>query len=163
FSPLLFLTLEPPLVTPVAPPPSRPAPSRGAVAKGEGTGATRARGTNFGGAGGVREEANPEEDTAVSTQRPRPASSPSFPSVPQFPPRSPSRPVGAEPRSVPVEDTGVPGGVFGGVSSFGGARAGGTSTATPTPCTVRFLTRVQHLDRLEREEWEWFERARQLQ
>ncbi|CAI7781672.1 unnamed protein product [Closterium sp. NIES-54] len=89
-SPLLFLTLEPPLVAPVAPPPLRPAPSGvshvtpqsappqrpvpvvsggagGAAAEGEGTGAAGARGVGIGGAGGVREEATPEEDTAVST------------------------------------------------------------------------------------------------
>ncbi|CAI7842914.1 unnamed protein product [Closterium sp. NIES-53] len=118
FSPLLFLTLEPPPIAPVAPPPSRPAPSGvshdtlqssppqrpvpvvsggagGAVAEGEGTGAAGARGANFGGAGGVRLEATPEEDTAVSTQRPRPTSPPGFPSVSQFPPRSPPRPVAA--------------------------------------------------------------------
>ncbi|CAI7887383.1 unnamed protein product [Closterium sp. NIES-54] len=100
-----------PRVTPIflwtAPPPSRPAPSSvshvtpqssppqrlvpivsggagGAVAEGEGTRAAKARRASSGGAGGVRVETTPEEDTAVSTQRPRPASPPGFPSVPQF-------------------------------------------------------------------------------
>ncbi|CAI7747458.1 unnamed protein product [Closterium sp. NIES-54] len=107
FSPPLFLTLEPPPFAPVAPPPSRPAPSGvshvtpqsspphrlvpvvsggagGAVAEDEGTGAVRARRASSGGAGGVRVETTPEEDMAVSTQRPRPTSPPGFPSVPQF-------------------------------------------------------------------------------
>ncbi|CAI5493325.1 unnamed protein product [Closterium sp. Naga37s-1] len=88
FSPPLFLTLEPPPVVAVAPPPSRPAPSGvshvtpqssppqrpvplvsggagGVVAESEGTGAAGARGAGFGGAGGVREETTPEEDTAA--------------------------------------------------------------------------------------------------
>ncbi|CAI7767334.1 unnamed protein product, partial [Closterium sp. NIES-54] len=79
------------------PPPSRPAPSSvshvtpqsyplqrlvpevsgdagGAVAKGEGNGAAGAHVTNSGGAGDVRVETTPEENTAVSTQRPRLAS-----------------------------------------------------------------------------------------
>ncbi|CAI5514493.1 unnamed protein product [Closterium sp. Naga37s-1] len=186
FPPPLFLTLEPPPVAPVAPPPSRPAPSGvshvtpqspprqrpvplvsggagGAVAESEGTGAVGARGAGFGGVGGVREETTPEEDTAVSTQRPRPASPPGFPSVPQFPPRSPPRPVAAEPGGVPAGGSGVPGGVVGGGSGSGGAGAGDTSTATPTARTVRFLTRVQRLNRSEREERERFERARQQQ
>ncbi|CAI7914530.1 unnamed protein product [Closterium sp. NIES-54] len=109
-------------------PPHRPVPivSGGAgetVAKGEGTGAVGAHRAGFGGAGGVREEATPEEDTAVSTQRPRPASLPGFPSVPQFPLRSPPRPVTAEPEGVPAGDTGVPGGVVSGGSGSGGAGA----------------------------------------
>ncbi|CAI7846560.1 unnamed protein product [Closterium sp. NIES-54] len=58
---------------------------------------------------------------------------------------------------------GVPGGVVGGGSGSRGAGAGDTSTAPPTPRTVRFLTQVQRLDRLEREERERFERARQQQ
>ncbi|CAI7934079.1 unnamed protein product [Closterium sp. NIES-54] len=76
-----------------APPPSRPAPSGvshvtpqsfppqrlvpvmsgdagGAVAEGEGTGAAGACCASFGGAGGVRVETTPKEDTAVSTQGP---------------------------------------------------------------------------------------------
>ncbi|CAI7778699.1 unnamed protein product [Closterium sp. NIES-54] len=162
FSPLLFLTLEPPPIAPVAPPPSRPAPSGvshdtlqssppqrpvpvvsggagGAVAEGEGTGAAGARGANFGGAGGVRLEATPEEDTAVSTQRPRPTSPPGFPSVSQFPPRSPPRPVAAclgvfLPEA--LESLGV--------------------------LSVEVLV-LGHFDRLEREERERFERAQQQQ
>ncbi|CAI7830753.1 unnamed protein product [Closterium sp. NIES-53] len=111
-------------VTPQSSPPHRPVPivSGGAgetVAKGEGTGAVGAHRAGFGGAGGVREEATPEEDTAVSTQRPRPASLPGFPSVPQFPLRSPPRPVTAEPEGVPAGDTGVPGGVVSGGSGSG--------------------------------------------
>ncbi|CAI7899406.1 unnamed protein product, partial [Closterium sp. NIES-53] len=167
----------PPPVAPVAPPPSRPAPSGvshdtpqssplqrplrvvsggagGAVAKGKGTGAAEARRGSFRGAGGVRVDTTPEEDTAVSTQRPRPASPPGFPSVPQFPPSSPPRPVAAEPKGVPAGGTGVPRGVVGGGSGSGGAGARDTSTTTPTPRTVRFLTRVRCLDRLEREERE---------
>ncbi|CAI7928471.1 unnamed protein product [Closterium sp. NIES-54] len=135
----------------------------GAVAEGEGTGAAGAHRPRSGGAGGVRVETTPEEDTAVLTQRPRPASPPRFPSVPQFPPRSPPRPVAAEPGGVPAGGTGVPGGVVCGGFGSGGAGAGDTSTATPTPRTVRFLTRMQHLDRLEREDREQFERARQQQ
>ncbi|CAI7886427.1 unnamed protein product [Closterium sp. NIES-54] len=177
FSPPLFLTLEPPPVAPVSPPPSRPAlsgvshvtpqsspPQRpvpvasggagGAVAEIEGTGAAGAHGAGFGGARGVREEATPEEDTAVSTQRPRPASPPGFPPVPQFPPRSPLRPVAAELGGVPAGGIGVHEGVVRGGSGYGGAGAGDTSTATPMPCTVRFLTCVQRLDKLEREEQE---------
>ncbi|CAI7890095.1 unnamed protein product [Closterium sp. NIES-54] len=57
-------------------------------------------GANSGGPRGVRAETTPEEDTAVSTQRPRLASPPGFPSVPQFPPRSSPRPVAAEPGGV---------------------------------------------------------------
>ncbi|CAI7908194.1 unnamed protein product [Closterium sp. NIES-53] len=107
FSPPLFLTLEHPLVVPIAPPSSRPAmsgvshvtpqsspPQRlflvvsggagGAVAEVEGTGAVGACGDSSRGAGGVRVETTPEEDTALSTKRPRPASPPGFSSVPQF-------------------------------------------------------------------------------
>ncbi|CAI7767347.1 unnamed protein product, partial [Closterium sp. NIES-54] len=148
---------SPPLpVAPVAPPPLRPAPSSvshvtlqssppqrlvpvvsggagGAVAEGEGTGAARARRASSGGAGGVRLETIPEEDTTVSTQRLRPASTPGFPSVPQFPPSLPPRPVAAEPGGVPAGDTGVPWGVVTGGSGSGGAGAGDMSTATPTP------------------------------
>ncbi|CAI7780215.1 unnamed protein product [Closterium sp. NIES-53] len=121
FPPPLFLTLEPPTVAPVAPPPpfvSCPvrcvachsavvppvvsSPCRvsrgagGAVAEGEGAGAAGAGGVGSRGAGGVGMEVTPVEDTAASTRRPRPASPPSFPSVPQFPPRSSLWPVAAE-------------------------------------------------------------------
>ncbi|CAI7875614.1 unnamed protein product, partial [Closterium sp. NIES-53] len=151
-------------VTPQSSPPQPPVSvvsggAGGAVAEGEGTGAAGAHRPRSGGAGGVRVETTPEEDTAVLTQRPRPR----FPSVPQFPPRSPPRPVAAEPGGVPAGGTGVPGGVVCGGFGSGGAGAGDTSTATPTPRTVRFLTRMQHLDRLEREDRERFERARQQQ
>ncbi|CAI7886996.1 unnamed protein product [Closterium sp. NIES-54] len=164
FSPPLFLTLEPPPVAPVAPPPSRPAPSGvshvtpqssppqrpvpvvsggagGAVAEGEGTGAAGAHRASSGGAGGVRVETTPEEDTSVSTQRPRPATPLGFPSVPQFPPHSPPRSVAAEPGGVPARGTGVPGGVVGGgsgsraapaavsVEASGESRGGVTSAA----------------------------------
>ncbi|CAI7914683.1 unnamed protein product [Closterium sp. NIES-54] len=172
FPPPLFVTLEPPPVAPVAPPPSRPAPSGvshitpqssppqrpvpvvsggagGAVAEGEGTGATGARRASSGGAGGVRVETTPEEDTAVSTQRPRPTSPPGFPFVPQFPPRSPPRPVAAEPGGVPAKGTGVPGGVVGRGSGSGGAGAGDTSTATPTPRTQQSQSKRQ--ERVEEE------------
>ncbi|CAI7774430.1 unnamed protein product [Closterium sp. NIES-53] len=177
FSPPLFLTTEPPPIAPVAPPPSRPAPSGvshvtprssplqhpvlvvsggagGAAAEGVCTGAAGACGADLGGAEGVRVETTPEEDTTVSTQRPRPALPPGFPSVPKFPPRSPLRPVAAEPGGALVGGTGVPGGVIGRGSDSGGAGAGDMGTTTPTPRTVCFLTRVQRLDRLEREERE---------
>ncbi|CAI7756107.1 unnamed protein product [Closterium sp. NIES-54] len=68
----------------------------GAVAEGEGAGAAGAGGVGSRGAGGVGMEVTPVEDTAASTRRPRPASPPSFPSVPQFPPRSSLWPVAAE-------------------------------------------------------------------
>ncbi|CAI7766275.1 unnamed protein product [Closterium sp. NIES-54] len=112
----------------------------GAVAEGEGTRAARAHRASSGGAGSVRVETTPEEDTAVLTQRPRPASPPGFPSVPRFPPRSPPRPVAAEPGVVPTGGSGVPRGVVCRGSDSGGAGAGDTSTLTPTPRTVRFLT-----------------------
>ncbi|CAI7841071.1 unnamed protein product, partial [Closterium sp. NIES-54] len=87
FSPQVFLSSPPPPIAPVAPPPSRPAPSSvshvtpqsyplqrlvpevsgdagGAVAKGEGNGAAGAHVTNSGGAGDVRVETTPEENTA---------------------------------------------------------------------------------------------------
>ncbi|CAI7904893.1 unnamed protein product [Closterium sp. NIES-54] len=182
FPPPLFLTLEPPPVAPVAPPPSRPAPSGvshvtpqssppqrpvpvvsggagGAVAEGEGTGAGGAGGVSSGGAGVVGMEVTPVEDTAALSRRPRPASPPGFPSVPQFPPRSSLRPVAAEPGGVPAGGTGGPRGVGGGGARSRGAGAGGIGTVAPTPRTVRFLTREQCLLLLEREEHEWFERA----
>ncbi|CAI5488564.1 unnamed protein product [Closterium sp. Naga37s-1] len=142
FFPPLFLTLEPPPVASVAPPPSRPAPSGvshvtpqssppqrpvpvmsggagRAVAEGEGTGAARAGGVGSWGAGVVGVEVTPVEDTAASSRRPRPASPPGFPSVPQFPPRSSLRPVAAELGGVPAGGTGGPGGVGGGGAGFG--------------------------------------------
>ncbi|CAI7774291.1 unnamed protein product [Closterium sp. NIES-54] len=76
-------------------------------AEGEGTRAAGAHRPSSGGARGVRVETTPEEDTAVSTQRPRPASPPGFLSIPQFPPCSPPWPVAAEPGGVPAEGTGV--------------------------------------------------------
>ncbi|CAI7861428.1 unnamed protein product [Closterium sp. NIES-53] len=81
--------------------------ARGVVAEGEGTRAAGAHRPSSGGARGVRVETTPEEDTAVSTQRPRPASPPGFLSIPQFPPCSPPWPVAAEPGGVPAEGTGV--------------------------------------------------------
>ncbi|CAI7853761.1 unnamed protein product, partial [Closterium sp. NIES-54] len=57
--------------------------------------------------------------------------------------------------------TGGTEGVVGRGSGSGGAGARGMGTAMSTPCTVYFVTRVQCLDRLEREEREHFERARQ--
>ncbi|CAI7929240.1 unnamed protein product [Closterium sp. NIES-54] len=126
----------------------------GAVTEGVGIGAAGARGASSTGAGGVRVETTPEEDTAILTQRPWPASPLGFLSIPQFPRRLPPRPVAAEPGGVPGGGTRVPGGVVDGGSGSGGARAGDTSTAMPTPHTIRFLTRVQRLDKLEREERE---------
>ncbi|CAI5525948.1 unnamed protein product [Closterium sp. Naga37s-1] len=155
-------------VTPQSSPPQRPVPvvsggAGGAVAEGEGTGAAGAGGVGSGGAGVVGVEVTPVEDTAASTRRPRPASPPGFPSVPQFPPPSSLRSVAAEPGGVPAGGTGGPGGVGGGGAGSGGAGVGGTGTVAPTPRTVRFLTREQRLLRLEREERERFERAQQQQ
>ncbi|CAI7768885.1 unnamed protein product [Closterium sp. NIES-53] len=145
FSPPLFLTLEPLPVAPVAPPPSRPALSSvsqvtpqclvplvsggagGAVAEGEGTGPAGARGAGSRDVGGVRVETAPEEDTAVSTQWPLPGSPPGFPSVPQFPHRSPLWPVAAEPGGVPAGGTGDRGGVVGGGSGSRAAAAAAVS------------------------------------
>ncbi|CAI7730526.1 unnamed protein product [Closterium sp. NIES-53] len=163
FSPPLFLTLEPPPVIPVAPPPLRPAPSGVSHVTPQSSPPQRPLSVVSGSAGGVRVENTPEEDMGVSTQRPRPASPSGFPSVPQFPPRSPPQPVAAEPGGVPAGGTRVRGGVVGGGSCFGGAGAGDTSTVTPTQRTGRFLTRLQHLDRFEREERERFEREQQQQ
>ncbi|CAI7801479.1 unnamed protein product [Closterium sp. NIES-54] len=88
FSPPLFLTLKPPPVTPSSPPqrlvPVVSGGAGGTVVEGEGTGAAGARRASSGGARGVRVETTPEEDTAVLTQRPRPASPLGFPSVPRF-------------------------------------------------------------------------------
>ncbi|CAI7735772.1 unnamed protein product [Closterium sp. NIES-53] len=102
-----------------------PIVSGGAVAEGEGIGTAGARRASSGGAGGVRVETIHEEDTAVSTQRPHPASPPGFPSVPQFPPRSPPRPVAAEPGGVLAGGTGVRGGVVCGGSGSGGRSGSG--------------------------------------
>ncbi|CAI7758488.1 unnamed protein product [Closterium sp. NIES-54] len=88
----------------------------------------RVRGLQVGskGAGVVGVEVTPVEDTTASSRRPRPASPPGFPSVPQFPPHSSLRPVAVEPGGVPVGGTGGPGGVGGGGAGSGVARAGGT-------------------------------------
>ncbi|CAI7904255.1 unnamed protein product [Closterium sp. NIES-54] len=143
FPPPLFLTPEPPLVAPVAPSPSRPAPSGvshvtpqssplkrpvpvvswdagGATAEGGGTRAAGPGGAGSGGAGDVRVETFPVEDTAISTRRSSPASPPSFPSVPQFPPRSSLRPVATKPGGVPAGGTEDTGGVVAGGSCSGG-------------------------------------------
>ncbi|CAI7884026.1 unnamed protein product [Closterium sp. NIES-54] len=135
----------------------------GAAAKGGCTGAAGLGDTVSGGAGGVRVETFTVEDRAVSIQWPSLASPPGFPSVPQFPPRSSLRPVAVEPRGVFAGGTGDTGGVVAGGSCSGGAGAGDTGTATPTPRTVRFLTHVQRLDWLEKEERDRFERAQQQQ
>ncbi|CAI5960247.1 unnamed protein product [Closterium sp. NIES-64] len=111
---------------------------------------------------GVRMETTPVEETTGSTRQPSPASPPGFPSSPQFPPSS-LRPVAAELDGVSAEGTGDTGGVVVEDSGSGGAGAGDTGTRTPTPRTVGFLTHVQRLDHLEREERERFERARQLE
>ncbi|CAI7806358.1 unnamed protein product [Closterium sp. NIES-53] len=177
FSPPLFHTLETPPRRPGSPPPppqSCPASSGvshvtpqssppqcpvlvvsggagGAAAEGGGTGAAGPGCAGSGGAGGVRVETTPVEDTAVLTRQPHPTSPPGFPSVPRFPPRSSLRLVAAEPEGVPVEGTGDTGGDVTGVSGSGGAGARDTGIATPTPRTVRFLTRAQRLLQLERE------------
>ncbi|CAI7763381.1 unnamed protein product [Closterium sp. NIES-53] len=101
--------------------------------------------------------------SGASSRRPRPASPPGFPSVPQFPPHSSLRPVSAESGGVPTGSTRGTGGVVGGGSVFGGAGAGGAGNLAPIPRSVRFLTREQRHLRLEREEQERFERARQQQ
>ncbi|CAI7892112.1 unnamed protein product [Closterium sp. NIES-54] len=113
--------------------------------------------------GCVGMEVTPVEDTAASTRRPRPVSPPGFPSVPQFPPRSSLQPVATEPGGVPAGGTRGTGCVGGGCAGSRGARAGGTGTLAPTPHTVRFLTRDQHLLRMEREERERFEGAQKQQ
>ncbi|CAI7836907.1 unnamed protein product [Closterium sp. NIES-54] len=112
------------------------------VAEGEGAGDARAGGVGSGGAGGVGVEVTPVEDTAASTRRPRPTSPSSFPSVPQFPPRSSLRPVAAEPGGVPAGGTGGPRGAGSGGAGSGGAGSGGTCTVAPTSCTVLFLTQA---------------------
>ncbi|CAI7786149.1 unnamed protein product [Closterium sp. NIES-54] len=114
--------------TPQSSPLQRPVPvesggAGGAVAEGEGVGAAGVGGVGSGGAGGVGVEVTLVEDTAASTRRPRPASPPGFPSVPQFPTRSSLRPVAAEPGGVPAGGTGGPGGVGGGGAGSGGAGA----------------------------------------
>ncbi|CAI7866096.1 unnamed protein product, partial [Closterium sp. NIES-53] len=177
----------PPPVAPIAPPPpSCPAPSSvshvtpqssppqrpvtivsggvgGAVAEVEGTGAAGACGVGSGGEGGVGVEFTPVEDMAALTQRPRPTSPPGFSSVPQFPPRTSLRSVAAEPGGIPAGGTGGTGGVGTGAAGSGDTGAGGTGTMAPSPRTVHFLTREQRLIRLETEEWEQFESARQQQ
>ncbi|CAI7882955.1 unnamed protein product [Closterium sp. NIES-53] len=158
FFPPLFLTSVPP---PVAPCPA-PVLSRGAggaAAEGDGTRAVGAGGAGSGGAGGVGVETTHVEDAAVLTRRPRSASPPGFPTVPQFPPRSPLWSAAAKPGVVPAGGIGDTVGAVAGGSSYGGAGARDTGPRMPTPRTVRFLTPVQCLDRLEREEQEWFERA----
>ncbi|CAI7734713.1 unnamed protein product [Closterium sp. NIES-53] len=117
-----------------------PVPVASGIAEGEGAGDARAGGVGSGGAGGVGVEVTPVEDTAASTRRPRPTSPSSFPSVPQFPPRSSLRPVAAEPGGVPAGGTGGPRGAGSGGAGSGGAGSGGTCTVAPTSCTVLFLT-----------------------
>ncbi|CAI7920525.1 unnamed protein product, partial [Closterium sp. NIES-54] len=72
----------------------------GAAVDGGGTGAAGPGGLGSKGAGGVKVETFPMEDTAVSTRRPRPASPPGFPYVPQFPPCSSLRPATSKPTGV---------------------------------------------------------------
>ncbi|CAI7838287.1 unnamed protein product [Closterium sp. NIES-53] len=151
----------PPLGAPVAPPPSCPAPS--GVSHVTPQSSPPQRSVPFMSGGGVGAEVTPVEDTAASSRRPRPASPPGFPSIPQFPSCSSMRPVAAELGGVPVVGTGGPGGVGGGCTGSGGAGARGTGTMAPTPRTVRFLIHEQRLLWLEREERERFERARQQQ
>ncbi|CAI7729219.1 unnamed protein product [Closterium sp. NIES-53] len=135
----------------------------GAAAEGEGATAARAGGVGSGYAWGVGVEASHVEDMAASSRRPRPASPPSFPFVPQFPNRSSLQPVAAKPGGVPAGGNGGTGGVVGGVSGSRGAGAGGAGTLAPTPHTLRFLTSEQRLLQLGKEEQERFERARQQQ
>ncbi|CAI7907149.1 unnamed protein product [Closterium sp. NIES-54] len=131
FSPPLFLTLEPPPVAPIAPPPSRLAPSgvshvtpqsspperpvlvvsggaRGTVAEGEGTDALLAGGVGSEGAGVMGVEVTPVEDTAPSCRLHRPASPPGFPSVPQSPPRSSQQRVQLQSQQERVEEESWP-------------------------------------------------------
>ncbi|CAI7776421.1 unnamed protein product [Closterium sp. NIES-53] len=119
-------------------PPAASSHSRvgGAVVEGEGTGAAGAGGVGSEGAGGVGVE---------------------------FPPRSSLGSVAAEPEGVPAGGIGGTWGVGGGAAGSGVTRSGGTGSVAPTPRTVRFLTGEKRLIRLEREEREWFERARQQQ
>ncbi|CAI7866547.1 unnamed protein product [Closterium sp. NIES-53] len=135
-------------ITPQSSPPHRPVPvvcggAGGAAAEGGGTGAAGLGGAISWGAGGVRVETFPVEDTVVSIQRPSLASPPGFPSVPNFPPHSSLRPVAVEPGGVPAGGTGDIRGVVAGGSCYGGAGAGDTGTAMPTSRTLCFLTHVQ--------------------
>ncbi|CAI7919343.1 unnamed protein product [Closterium sp. NIES-54] len=107
------------------------------VAEGEDTGAAGASGVGPGGAGVVGVEVTPMEDTAASSQSPRPTSPPGLPSVPQFPPRSSLQPVAAEPGGVPGGGTGGLEGVSGGGAGSGVAGARGSGTVAPTPCNLR--------------------------
>ncbi|CAI7869935.1 unnamed protein product [Closterium sp. NIES-53] len=155
-------------VTPQSSPPQRPVPvvsgdAGGAVAEGEGTGDAGAGGVGSGSAGGVGVEVTPVEDTAASSQWPRPPSPPGFPSVPQFPPCSSLWPVAAEPGGVPAGGTRGLRAVGGGGAGSVGAGARGIGTVAPTPRTVRFLTREQRLLRLKREERERSQQRVQLQ
>ncbi|CAI7923209.1 unnamed protein product [Closterium sp. NIES-54] len=125
---------------PPSPPFWRLAPSvsggaGGTVAEREGTGAAGASGVGSKGARGVGMEDTPVEDTTASSWRPRPASPPGFPSVPQFPPRSSLRPVAAEPGGVPAGGIGGHWGVGGGGAGSGGVGAGGIGTVAPAPRT----------------------------
>ncbi|CAI7899601.1 unnamed protein product [Closterium sp. NIES-54] len=113
-------------ITPQSSPPQRPVPAMsggagGAGVEGEGTRAAGAGGVGSGGVGGVGVEVTPVEDTVASSRRPRPASPPGFPSVPQFPPRTSLRPVATEPGGVPAGGTRGPEGVGGGGAGSGGA------------------------------------------
>ncbi|CAI7840345.1 unnamed protein product [Closterium sp. NIES-53] len=89
----------------------------------EDPGAAGAGGVSSGGAGGVGVEVTPVEDTAASSRRPRPASPPGLPSVPQFPPRSSLRPVAAE-------SGGVPAGAVAAAVAAAAAAGGAVSLAT---------------------------------
>ncbi|CAI7821240.1 unnamed protein product, partial [Closterium sp. NIES-53] len=148
FSPLMFLTTDPPPSRPGSPSllasyPVKCVAHHSAVVphaasnpshvwgcgrcscKGEGTGAAGAGGVGSRGAGGVGVEVTPMEDTAASSRRPCPASPPGFTSVPQFPPCSSLRPVAVEPGGVPTRGNGGPKGVGGGGAGSGAAAAAG--------------------------------------
>ncbi|CAI7883529.1 unnamed protein product, partial [Closterium sp. NIES-54] len=155
FSPPLVLTLEPHPVVPVASPPSRPAPSGVLHVTLQSSPPQRRVLVVSGGAGGAVAEG---EDTGAAG-----AGGFGFGGAGVFPPCSSLRTVAAKPRGVSAGGTGGPGGVSGGGAGSWGAGAGGTGTVAPSPRTIRFLTREQHLLRLEREERERFERAQQQQ
>ncbi|CAI7785247.1 unnamed protein product [Closterium sp. NIES-53] len=147
-------------VTPQSSPPQRPVSvvfggAGGAAAEGGGTGAAKA---GSGGAGGAGVEVSLVKDMAASSQRPRPATPPGVPSVPQFPLRSSLQPVVVESGGVPTGGTVGHEGVCG--EGFGARDVG---PPVPTPQTVCFLICAQRLLRLEREELEWFESAQQQQ
>ncbi|CAI7868371.1 unnamed protein product [Closterium sp. NIES-53] len=155
-------------LSPQCPVPVVPGGAGGASAEGAGTRGARDGGDDSGGAGSVGAKAPLVEDTTVSIWRRRPASSPCFRSVPQFPPQSPLQPIDAKSGGVPAEGTGRAGGATIGGLDTGGTGSGGVgigdaATRAPAQPAVRYLTRGQTHLQLGREEQERFEREQELQ